>query len=1341
MKHYARLIPLLVLLFFFVNAKAQCPPEGYVFCNSQDQIDQFLMDYPYCTEIGSLTITGTEINNLFGFTNIEIIQNSLSIFNVTHLTNLDDLSDITTVGGNIEISSNSDLINIDGLSNINSIGYDLLVENNNNLSTCCVIEDLATLVTNQGNSVVVSNNADGCNSLSEIETECVLPQCPPSFIEFNSQAEIDQFVIDYPYCSNLTNGVFISGEDITNLSAFSNVTSVNGHFSIYCCNNLTDLTGLENLTTVSDNLVINTNEALTNIEAWGNVTTVGGYFIVINNDVLTNLNGLTNLNSVNHILIQFNDVLESLNGMSSLSTINSSVRISDNNMLADLGSFPYVGEIGTFFIAENNQSLTNLNGFASLLTIGGALRLVNNDALTDISALAYVYNFSYDLEVVENDNLSNCCILEFMASLVDGNYPVTIENNGENCNSLAEIVIECNDLPECPDGDIILSSQQDVDQLGMYYPNCTEIAGNISITGNDITNLDGLTNIQQVLGNISITNNPLLTNLDGLSNIQNFATNLTVTNNLNLADCCVLEDIAESVLANGNTLIINNNVENCNSLIEIDEDCALPQCPIGNLFLYTQADIDQFIIDYPNCTNFQNSIDISTSGLNNLNGLSNLIEIGGHLFIYSTDLVNLTGLDNLQIIGDYLQIENNDFLTDIESLGNITSLGGNLYVNNNPNLASCCPLINLADLAITAGNNYNIDDNDDDCSSLPVIEEYCNPGICPPGNVILESQADIEQFINVYPNCTQIAGYLIIDGGDSNDIVNINGLSNLILIEDNLTIEATQLTSLNALSNLLEVWGGLRIKNNTDLQNIDGLSNLIEIGEGPIFSFDNIEISNNNVLTNIDGLTNITNFVGNITIVDNPMLQHLNGFSNLTEISRLLGIYNNDALINLNGLSNLTTIGGHLEIRHNEFLGNLNGLSNLTSVGQYINIYANPNLQDVSGLENIINFSDNLNVYDNPNLSVCCNLVNLAQMAINTSNSVNIQNNSSVCSSLEEIEENCAPIICPIGDVVLTNQLQIDSFIIDYESCTEIAGNLTISGTDITNINGLSYLTGISGSLVISGNPNLLNLNGLANLNIVYGNLQIENNNALNDISGLLNLATVTDNVNIGSNNSLTNLNGLAGIININGSLTITNNNALVNLGGLFNLLSIQDDLVISNNAALPYLGGLNSIIYIGGDIQLNDNTGLINIDALSDIGSIAGNLQVQDNSNLSACCDLLTLAQIVTTAGNTVTIQNNAEGCNSLQEIEADPNCEAISVQSINQLNNINIYPNPATNWLNLNSDLGIEIIEIYDFNGRLLKSENNANQLDISDLTVGIYLAKITIEGQNKTLKFVRE
>src|SRR5690606_1045431 len=86
-----------------------------------------------------------------------------------------------------------------------------------------------------------------------------LPQCPTGYLSFYSQADIDAFAINYPNCTEISGGLYIFGNDITDLSPFSNLTSIGGYLGIYNNSNLTNLDGLSNLTSVGGYLSFSDN--------------------------------------------------------------------------------------------------------------------------------------------------------------------------------------------------------------------------------------------------------------------------------------------------------------------------------------------------------------------------------------------------------------------------------------------------------------------------------------------------------------------------------------------------------------------------------------------------------------------------------------------------------------------------------------------------------------------------------------------------------------------------------------------------------------------------------------------------------------------------------------------------------------------------------------------------------------------------------------------------------------------------------------------------------------------------------------------------------------------------
>jgi len=74
---------------------------------------------------------------------------------------------------------------------------------------------------------------------------------------------------------------------------------------------LTDLSGLENITTVGLNLKLFYNDVLTNLDGLSGITTLGGEISLFSNETLTDVSGLENIaaNTITFLEIVFNDQL------------------------------------------------------------------------------------------------------------------------------------------------------------------------------------------------------------------------------------------------------------------------------------------------------------------------------------------------------------------------------------------------------------------------------------------------------------------------------------------------------------------------------------------------------------------------------------------------------------------------------------------------------------------------------------------------------------------------------------------------------------------------------------------------------------------------------------------------------------------------------------------------------------------------------------------------------------------------------------------------------------------------------------------------------------------------
>lgn len=279
---------------------------------------------------------------------------------------------------------------------------------------------------------------------------------------------------------------------------------------------------------------------------------------------------------------------------------------------------------------------------------------------------------------------------------------------------------------------------------------------------------------------------------------------------------------------------------------------------------------------------------------------------------------------------------------------------------------------------------------------------------CPSGDVTLLSQAEVDNFVATYPNCTHISGDFLLGefNNGSYNINNLSGLKNLTKIDGVLGVFGTNLTSLNGLNNLNEA-GSVNIVGNNLLTSITELINITELSSGQL------QIAWNETLQSLQGLNNIQIINGRLYLGhDNNSLTSLSGLNNLVSVGGLVYIYGTK-ISTLEGLNNLTTVGEWIGIGYNEQLTSIEALQNLISVGSSIFIENNPQLISLNGIQNL-NLSslagenNGLYVENNENLSTC-NLPNICQYLSfdPTENPREITENTGNCTDEQAVLAAC----------------------------------------------------------------------------------------------------------------------------------------------------------------------------------------------------------------------------------------------------------------------------------------------------------------------------------------------
>ena len=86
----------------------------------------------------------------------------------------------------------------------------------------------------------------------------------------------------------------------------------------------------------------------------------------------------------------------------------------------------------------------------------------------------------------------------------------------------------------CLPNGITFSNQAEIDNFSTNYPGCTEIEGYVTISGDNITNLAGLSGITSIGDYLEIIYNPSLLNINGLAGITSVGGSISLYYNESL---------------------------------------------------------------------------------------------------------------------------------------------------------------------------------------------------------------------------------------------------------------------------------------------------------------------------------------------------------------------------------------------------------------------------------------------------------------------------------------------------------------------------------------------------------------------------------------------------------------------------------------------------------------------------------------------------------------------------------------------------------------------------------------------------------------------------------------
>ena len=247
----------------------------------------------------------------------------------------------------------------------------------------------------------------------------------------------------------------------------------------------------------------------------------------------------------------------------------------------------------------------------------------------------------------------------------------------------------------------------------------------------------------------------------------------------------------------------------------------------------------------------------------------------------------------------------------------------------------------------------------------------------------------------------------------------------------------------------------------------------------------------------------------------------------------------------------------------------------------------------------------------------------------------------------------------------------------------------SVSELDITQNQNLLWLEcpfNLLTSLDVSQNPNLLFLwcsfNDLTNL----------------DVSNNLNLRSLSC-----SSNQFT-------------SLDVSNNEMLYAISCIYSQLSNLD---VSQNPNLELLRCYGSNLLMSLNIK-NGNNDIIETMLAFDNPNLTCILVDDENTNYPNCDS-----------------DNDLGWCKD-EWASYSEDCE-LGLEDNTQIS-FTIYPNPVQDILNIEPQLPLETVEIYNLQGQLI-SESSKSRVDVSQLNAGLYFLQVIIDGKKATKKFIKE
>ncbi len=1058
------------------------------------------------------------------------------------------------VGGNYDIGNgvqthyNPSLTSLDGLENITVLTDEIYLEQNSSLLDFCALGNLSTSGALPAADWHIAGNLYNPTVVQIGNSECQSNSVYTGDLYIKNQTEMDALLITLAGKVLIDGSVYIGSPEtsptdpVINLSPLKNIEVIKG--SLYLGGDYDSGTGL----------LSHHNPSLLSLQGLGGLQQITGDFGINNNPGGLSLNGVDHLQIIGATLqLANNNSLLSLNGLESI-TVCTQVDISNNPKL-------------DVFCALNNLVNTTTFTNAAWMVTGNSFNPTYNDMLigncSSGSSTAHVY-FG-DIYVRTQTEMDNLNTILTSKTIIAGSLYI-----GSPGNATSDPVTAIKNLSEITylTGGLF---------IGGSYDSGT---GAIAHLNPELGSLIGFDELDRLGTGLTIAHTPTLMSLNGLDNLSTINSYVDIKDNIFLYDYCSLTGALNKTQNAGFSWSTSDNLYNPYLVDIQAGRCAMDVSDIyfGDIIIKTQSELDAMknkllgktkvlggvYIGSPNSAEPDAVTDLTN--LSSLTEIDNGLHIGGYYDIgngnanhYNTGLTTLEGLDNIASAGMDLTIGNNTVLVNLDGLSSLLQLGGDILVENNALLEDFCGLMNLINAGYSAGwtvsaNAYNPSyaDMQQGTCNLRVQQTYY-------GDLYIKSQANMDALVSTLAGKKYISGNVFIGSPyttPSDPVIDFSPLGNILEIEKDLWIGGQypkegetedythhnpSLENFRGCSSLEWVRGDLHISNNTSKNfTMEGLTSLTKIDGG-------LYIQNNKYLSSAKGLETIEEAGGTLYINKNASMINLDGFDALINAGMVI-VENNSPLFSFCGLDMLVTSGysGAWLVEGN---------------------YYNPTLEQMKageccGIVPDEYFVGSLWITTQTEMDIA---------GIMLSDSVGIVGDVYVGSTAHPVSDPVTDF-SPISNIKeITGGLYIG---VAYASAF---GYDIYENPMLQDLSGLSQLSKL-GHLYIEGNPVLPSLKGLGALEQVAGDVYIHQNKSLTKLSGLEQLTTVGKVLYLHQNSELEDIIGLESLESVGGSLDIWENTSLTTLDGLEQLNFVGGGMFLRENTLLSGYCALNKL-------------------------------------------------------------------------------------------------------------------------------------------------------------------